>query len=76
MVGSSGTTVRAGLIARLVDPVVGNLPALEVLIPLADQPKHNVPPRVSKLKKALSQCDGDQQRKVENDTNKSKILNT
>jgi hypothetical protein len=54
MVGSSGTMVRAGLIARLVDPVVGNLPALAALIPLADQPKHNVPPRVSRLRKVLS----------------------
>lgn len=63
MVGSSGTMVRAGLIARLVDPVVGNLPALEALIPLADQPKHNVPPRVSELRKALSQCGGGLPRK-------------
>jgi hypothetical protein len=63
MVGSSGTMVRAGLIVRLVAPVVGNLPALEALIPLADQPKHNVPPRVSKLRKALSQYGGGLPRK-------------
>jgi hypothetical protein len=63
MVGSSGTMVRVGLIARLVAPVVGNLPALAALIPLADQPKHNVPPRVSKLRKALSQYDGGLPRK-------------
>lgn len=46
--------------------MVESLPLQEALIPLADQPKPNAPPRVSRLKRVLSQLDGRNLRKERN----------
>jgi hypothetical protein len=46
--------------------VVVSLPSLEVLIPLADQPKHNVQVKVSKLKRVPNQYLGNPRRKERN----------
>jgi len=46
--------------------VVVNLPRLAALIPLADQPKPNAPPRVSRLRRVLSPLGGRNLRKERN----------
>jgi hypothetical protein len=46
--------------------VVASLPLQEALIPLADQPKPNAPPRVSRLRRVLSPLGGRNLRKERN----------